>query len=107
MGRKVQVYADMVLSFNGEDLVLSARCASITVTPPSLLSGLRTLNRVNAHHDLARNIKRINAVTAQLGWTLYARIGLFKFALLGTRAKGHTLTSLLLLSRLVTFGRPM
>lgn len=100
MDRSMDIFADMILSFNGEDLFIKASKDSIRVITPSIRSGLRALLSLDEHHRVLENANRLNIALKEIGWTLYAHIGIFKFAVLGSRGRRGILKALFFFSRL-------
>jgi hypothetical protein len=70
MDRSMDIFADMILSFNGEDLFIKASKDSITVTTHSVRSGLKTLLSLNRHHRLIKGTAELNKALLDLCWTL-------------------------------------
>jgi hypothetical protein len=100
MDRSVDIYANIVLSFNGEDMSIDATKDSITITTPSVRSGLRALLNMQEHHRLFNRATELDATLAALGWTLYAHIGIFNIAVLGLKGRRGFLTALIFFGRL-------
>ena len=100
MDNSVYIFAKMVLSFNGEDILVKAAKDSITVTTPSVRSGLRALISVDKHHRLLVKISMLNTNLAVLGWTVYAQIGMLNLAVLGLKGRRGFLRSLLFFGRI-------
>lgn len=99
MDRSMDIFADMILSLNGEDLFIKASKGKIRVSTPSVRSGLRALLSLDEHHRIVENASRLNTALKNLGWTFYAHIGIFKFAVLGSRGRRGILSTLFLFGR--------
>ena len=100
MERSMEIFADIVLSFNGEDIFIKAANESITMTTPSVRSGLRALLDMDEHHGLSKRANEVNRALTVLGWTLYAHIGILKLGLLGLNAQRGFLSALFIFGRL-------
>ena len=100
MDRRIEIFADMVLSFNGEDLHLIASNNDFTVTPASYRSGLRALLEINKHYNLQRRRNTLNEILIRQGWTIYARSGKLKLAILGLKGRRGLMAALLYFSQL-------
>ena len=99
MDSSMDIFADMILSFNGEDLFIKTSKDSITVTTHSVHSGLRALLSLDEHHRILENANRLNTALKDLGWNLYAHNGIFRFAVLGSRARRGFLKALFFFGR--------
>lgn len=94
------IFANIVLSLNGEDILVKAAKDSITVATPSVRSGLRALISIDRHHRLLEKISVLNTNLAVLGWTVYAKIGMLNLAVLGLKGRRGFLISLLFFGRI-------
>jgi hypothetical protein len=90
----------MILSLNGENFFIKASKDSITVTTNSVRSGLRALLSLDEHHRIIENSNRLNTALKGFGWTLYAHIGTFKFAVLGSKGRRGILKALFFFGRI-------
>jgi hypothetical protein len=95
MKKCTQIYADIVLSVNGEDMFITARENKITIVPSSFMSGLRMLSNLRKNRYLFSLAKTANNHFKQIGWTIYAKLGIFKLAILGLKGKNVNLKLLL------------
>lgn len=100
MNRSLNIYADMILSFNGEDLFIKATKKSIMLSTPSVRSGLRALLSLNEHHKIHEISTELNSALKEFGLTLYAQIGIFRFAVLGSRGGRSFLKALFFFGRI-------
>ena len=100
MDRSVDIFANMILSLNGEDIFIKAEKGDIWVTSPSVRSGLRALLNLDGHHGLLKNTTELNTAFINLGYTLYAHLGIFKLALLGLKGRRGTLRALFFFGRI-------
>ena len=95
MNKSIEIYADIVLSLHGEDVSVSAHQNELTVNTSSIVSGLQVLSALNKDRALLPLAKTINNHLEQLGWTIYAKFGIFKLAILGLKGRIITLKLLL------------
>jgi hypothetical protein len=100
MHRSVEIDADIVLSINGEDISIKAVKDTFTVTSKSVRSGFRALLAFCEHQNLLDRSNDLNTVIKRLGWTVYARIGIFRLAVLGLKEVGGSLKIMFNLARL-------
>jgi len=100
MDRSMAVFSDMTLSFNGETITINAEDDRITVSSPSIRSGLRALLGMDEHHDLSTRSAELSAMLADLGWTLYAHAGIFNLAILGLKARRGLFNALFVFGRI-------
>ena len=100
MDRSLGIFADMVLSINGEYVLVKAVKDSITVTTPSVRSGMRALISIDKHHRLLEKIHVLNRIFTNLGWTVYEHMGMLNLAVLGLKGRRRFLRSLLFLGRI-------
>ena len=100
MDSSMYIYANMVLSFDGEDILVKVAKDNITVTTSSVRSGLRALISIDRHHRLLMKISVLNTNLADLGWTVYAQIGVLNLAVLGLKGRRGFLRSLLFFGRI-------
>jgi hypothetical protein len=101
MKPSVEVYADIVLSINGEDVALTAHQNELTIRPSSIVSGLHVLSILNDNRNLFTLTKSVNKYLEQLGWTIYTKVGIFKLAILGLKGKNITFKLLIFFGDLV------
>lgn len=81
------VSGKVVLSVDGEDLFIRASSDRITISSATTLTGLRTLIGLSTCRPLRKRADALHAAAKQLGWTMYAKFGCFKIAILGVRRK--------------------
>jgi hypothetical protein len=95
----LDIYADLVLSFNGEDLKVQAEGNRIIASTPSFWSGIRMLRRMSDNPEWVRAIWELDKKLTNLFLTLYVQAGKFRFALLGLEGKSYRLSILQWLPR--------
>ena len=100
MDRSIDIFADIVLSFNGEDISVDAIKDTIKVTTPSMRSGLRALLSIEEHYKFFNRANELNAALEKFGWTLYAHIGILNIPILGLKARRGFLKALFIFGRL-------
>lgn len=104
MDKSIDIFANMVLSFNGEDIFIDAEKDSITMSS-TFRSGLKTLLSMDEHHRLSQKVAEINEIFSNLGLTLYTRTGIFKVPVFGLNAGRGWLKTLFFIARTGrTFG---
>ena len=86
MYNPLDIFADIVLSVNGEDISIAAAKDAITVSIPSLRTGIKTMANANGKRQLTEHVNRLDEVLRSQGWTLYFSYGRFKMATLGSKA---------------------
>lgn len=101
MNKSIDIYADIVLSFNGEDILINASDDTLTISAPSIGSALRTLININEHYNIEKHGK-LDALLKRERWTVYANSGRFKMAILGYNSSSKLLPFLM---RLARFGK--
>lgn len=95
----LDIYADLVLSFNGEDLKVHAEGNRIIVSTPSFRSGMRFLLRMLDNPEWVGGIWELDKKLTNLFLTLYVEAGKFRFALLGLEGKTYRIALLQWLAR--------
>lgn len=95
----LDIYADLVLSFNGEDFQVQAEGNRIIVSTPSFRTGMRFLRRMMDNPEWVRGIWELDKKLTTLFLTLYVQFGKFRFALLGHEGKSYRLSILQWLAR--------
>jgi hypothetical protein len=90
----LDIYADLVLSFNGEDLQVHIEGNSIIVTTPSFGSGLRFFRRMLENPEWVAGIWELDKKLTNLFLTLYVQAGRVRFALLGLEGKSYRISLL-------------
>jgi hypothetical protein len=98
MDKSIDIFANIVLSFNGEDIFIDAEKDTITMSS-TFRSGLKTLISMDEHHRLFQKVAEINEIFSNLGLTLYTRTGIFKVALFGLNAGRGWLKTLFFIAR--------
>jgi hypothetical protein len=99
MAQSIDIFANMVISYNGEDMAIAASEKRILVTLASIPAGLRTLLSLEEQYNLSKHIYGYDAVLRDRGWTIFACIGPFKLAVLGSRAWINTFRAIFLACR--------
>lgn len=95
----LEIYADLVLSFNGEDCQVHIEGNSIVVTTSSFRSALRFLGKMSENPDWVRSLDKLDKKLTNLFLTLYVQAGRVRFALLGLEGKSYRLSLLKWLAR--------
>lgn len=95
----LEIYADLVLSFNGEDCQVHIEGNSIVVTTPSFRSALLFLRKMSENPDWVRSLDELDKKLTNLFLTLYVQAGRVRFALLGLEGKSYRLSLLKWLAR--------
>lgn len=95
----LEIYADLVLSCNGEDLKVHIEGNSIILSAPSFRSGIRTLSKMLDNPHWARGIDELDKKLTNLFLTLYLQAGRIRFALLGLEGKSYRKSLLKWLAR--------
>ncbi len=95
----LEIYADLVLSFNGEDLQVHIEGNSIVVTTSSFRSGLHFVRKMSENPDWVRGLDELDKKLTTLFLTLYVQAGKVRFALLGLEGKSYRLSLLKWLAR--------
>lgn len=96
----MDIFAEIVLSLDGEDIFIKVAKESITVTTSSVSSGLRALISIDEHHELLLKLNVLNKYFLIIGWAVYARIGIFNMAILGLKGRPQFIRTLLFFGRI-------
>lgn len=97
----LEIYADLVLSFNGEDCKVHIEGNSIIVAAPSLKAGFRFLRKMLENPEWVRGLDEVDKKLTNLFLTLYLQAGTVRFALLGLEGKSYRKSLLKWLARRV------
>jgi hypothetical protein len=95
----LEIYADLVLSCNGEDLKVHIEGNRIIISTPSFRAGLRALSKILANPEWARGIDELDKQLTNLFLTLFLQAGRIRFALLGLEGKSYRKSLLKWLAR--------
>lgn len=95
----LEIYADLVLSCNGEDLKVHIEGNRIIISTPSFRAGLRALSKILANPEWARGIDELDKKLTNLFLTLFLQAGRIRFALLGLEGKSYRKSLLKWLAR--------
>jgi len=95
----LEIYADLVLSFNGEDLKVHIDGNNIIVSAPSIRSGMRFLLKMLDNPYWVRGLEKLDKKLTNLFLTLYLQAGKVRFALIGLEGKRYRLSLLQWLAR--------
>jgi hypothetical protein len=85
----LEIYADLVLSCNGEDLKVHIEGNRIIISTPSFRAGMRALSKMLANPQWVRGIDELDKQLTNLFLTLYLQAGKIRFALLGLEGKSY------------------
>jgi hypothetical protein len=85
MKQSLEIFADIVLSSNGEDFSVVASKNSITISMPSLLSGMGNLVFIIGQRRFIEKSRKLDKFLRLFGWTIYLKYGRFKLATLGSK----------------------
>jgi hypothetical protein len=94
-----EIYADLVLSLNGEDVKVQIEGKEIVVSTPTFRSGIRFLVRLLDNPDWVRRLEQLDKALTNLFLTLYVQAGKVRFALLGQEGKRYRVVLLQWLAR--------
>lgn len=86
MSASVDIFANIVLSSNGEDIHINAAGNKLTVIFPSLRSGLCALMMMNANSTMLKSIHLLDVFFKRQNLTAYVNCGWFGTAVLGSNA---------------------
>lgn len=95
----LDIYADLVLSFDGEDLKVHMEGNSIVISSPSFRSGIRFLLKMLNNPEWVRGLEELDKKLTNLFLTLYVQAGKVRFALLGLEGKSYRVGLLKWLAR--------
>ena len=95
----LEIYADLVLSCNGEDLKVHIEGNRIVISAPSFRAGFRALSKMLDNPQWARGIDELDKQLTNLFLTLYLQAGRIRFALLGLKGKSYRKSLLKWLAR--------
>jgi hypothetical protein len=95
----LDIYADLVLSFNGEDLKVHIEGNRMVVSAPSFRSGIRILLKMLDIPDWVRGLDELDKKLTNLFLTLFMQAGKVRFALLGLEGKSYRVSLLKWLAR--------
>ena len=101
MNMSLEIYSDLVLSANGEDIQINADGKDITVEATSMASAVKTFLIVHKEHQFYTGPKDIDVILRRLDLTVYARLGFFRAAVLGAKGKTIWLRLLIFFGRLI------
>jgi hypothetical protein len=96
----VDLYADLAISFNGENFKVQAKDDQLIISYPSLRAALDYLRGLQQDPVWSVNLKKLDMKLCNLFLTLYIQAGSMKFAFLGHKASANTLTFMLGLKNL-------
>lgn len=85
MKKPIEIFADIVLSANGEDISVVASKNAITISMPSLRSSMKNLAFINGQRRFIENSRKFDNLLRLHGWTVYLKYGRFKVATLGSK----------------------
>jgi hypothetical protein len=85
----LEIYADLVLSFDGEDCQVHIEGNSIVVTTTSFRSGMRFLRKMSENPEWVKGLEELDKKLTTLFLTLYVQAGRVRFALLGLEGKSY------------------
>jgi hypothetical protein len=88
----LEIYADLVLSFDGEDCQVHIEGNSIVVTTTSFRSGMRFLRKMSENPEWVKGLEELDKKLTTLFLTLYVQAGRVRFALLGLEGKSYRLS---------------
>ncbi len=97
MVASVDIFADLVISFDGENLNLKAEKDCIVISAPTFRSSIRTMLRLREHNV---RFGAIDAGLTYLGLSLYIKTGRLSFPLLGVKGNRLLLSTLLFIGRI-------
>jgi hypothetical protein len=95
----LEIYADLVLSCNGEDLKVHIEGNRIIISAPSFRAGIRALSKMLDNPQWARGIDELDKQLTNLFLTLYLQAGKIRLALLGLEGKSYRKSLLKWLAR--------
>jgi hypothetical protein len=95
----LEIYADLVLSFDGEDLQVHIEGNSIVVTTPSFRTGMHFVRKMSENPEWVRSLDELDKKLTNLFLTLYVQAGKIRFALLGLEGKSYRKSLLKWLAR--------
>jgi len=95
----LEIYADLVLSFNGEDFKVLVEGNSIIVSAPSIRQGVRFLLKMLENPYSVHGLDKLDQKLTNLFLTLYFQAGKVRFALIGLEGKRYRLALLQWLAR--------
>lgn len=91
----LELSADLTLTLNGELFTVLAQDDQITVTFESLTAALTYVRSLQQNPVWSVNLRKLDMQLCNLFLTLYIQAGGKKFAFLGHKASGNTLTLML------------
>jgi hypothetical protein len=95
----LEIYADLVLSLNGEDVKVHVEGKQIVVSTTSFRSGIRFLLKMLENPEWVQGLEQLDKNLTNLFLTLYMQAGRVKFALLGQEGKTYRVALLQWLAR--------
>lgn len=94
MFQQLDIFADVALSFNGEDIVIHGEGDRILVGTPTVASGARFLYRMLRQREWMEWLEELDSKLKAFGLSLYFQIGKMSLPLLGVKGKRRYLSSL-------------
>jgi hypothetical protein len=91
----LDLYADLALSLNGENLKIQARDDQIIISFPSFGAAVDYVHGLQQDPVWSVNLRKLDMKLSNLYLTLYIQAGAVKFAFLGHKASATTLTFML------------
>jgi hypothetical protein len=91
----LDLYADLAINCNGEHFLVQAREDQIIISFPSLGTAVDYIRTLQQDPVWSVNLRKLDMQLCNLYLTLYIQAGAKKFAFLGHKASGNTLTLML------------
>lgn len=91
----LDLYADLAITFNGENFLLQARDDQIIISFPSFAAAMDYVRSLQQDPVWSVNLRKLDMQLCNLYLTLYIQAGVKKFAFLGHKASGNSLTLML------------
>jgi hypothetical protein len=90
----VDVFADMVLSSDGEEVHLKGKGERLMISFPTLVHGIRSIRSLLRQRQWIEQLESFNSVLKDMGLSLYFRAGPLSIPLLGLEASQRVLPTL-------------
>ena len=90
----IDVFADMVLSLDGEEIYLRGEGERLMISFPTLRQGIRSIRSLLRNRQWIEQLESLNLALKDMGLSLYFRAGPLSIPLLGLEASQRVLPTL-------------